>query len=256
MSWSSIRTIYEAQFGVHMDPQTAYQRCHELQYNGFGSVQGLLEAMREYQRMTPSKLSDANLKSILWNKVPYAMQQEVGKIKEWSLDELFQRLLKAESQVLEQERRQQGATNNAGLTEDSAKKLSSNKQARITSNNQTPRNLTCRQNPTRGAVEAKLKCFNCHKFGYKVSACTKQPNSNRRPTTNVLTLGDNDTTSDDFWSLMLSVDGEDKLENTKLIGPTYKIEIIGVTLSKPYTSETFVLLTIHKKNYGELTMIR
>ena len=49
------------------------------------------------------------------------------------------------------------------------------------------------------------------------SACTKQSNSNS---------GDNDITSDDLWSLVLSVDGGDKLENTKLIDSTYKIEII------------------------------
>ena len=59
-SWSSIETIYQAQFGVHMDPQTAYRRCHELQYSDIGSVQGLLEVMREYQRMALSKLSDWN----------------------------------------------------------------------------------------------------------------------------------------------------------------------------------------------------
>jgi len=44
-SWSSIKKTYKAQFGIHMDPQTAYQRCHELQYSDFGSVQGLLESM-------------------------------------------------------------------------------------------------------------------------------------------------------------------------------------------------------------------
>ena len=60
--------------------------------------------MREYQRMAPNKLSDANLESILWNKVPYAMQREVGEMKEWTLNEQFQRLLKAESRVLERER--------------------------------------------------------------------------------------------------------------------------------------------------------
>ena len=55
-SWNSIKTLYKAQFGIHMDPQTAYRRCHELQYKEFGSVQGLLESMREYQRMAASKL--------------------------------------------------------------------------------------------------------------------------------------------------------------------------------------------------------
>ena len=56
--------------------------------------------------MAPSKLSDVNLESALWNKVPYAMQWEVEEMKEWTLkfNELFQRLLKAESRVLERER--------------------------------------------------------------------------------------------------------------------------------------------------------
>ena len=49
-------------------------------------------------------VSDANLESILWNKVPYAIQREVGEMKEWTLNELFQRLLKAESRVMERER--------------------------------------------------------------------------------------------------------------------------------------------------------
>ena len=67
-SWQKIVEIFRGQYGVHMDPRTAYQRCHDLQYDSFGSVQGLLEAMRDYQRMAPQKLSDANLESILWNK--------------------------------------------------------------------------------------------------------------------------------------------------------------------------------------------
>ena len=68
-SWQKLVEIFQGQYGIHMDPRTAYQRCHDLQYNSFGSVQGLLEAMRDYQCMAPQKLSDANLESILWNKV-------------------------------------------------------------------------------------------------------------------------------------------------------------------------------------------
>ena len=63
-----------------MDPRTAYQRCHDLRYDSFGLVQGLLEAMRDYQRMAPQKLSDANLESILWNKVPIKLQKVVGQL--------------------------------------------------------------------------------------------------------------------------------------------------------------------------------
>ena len=36
-----------------MDPRTAYQQCHKLQYQQFKSVQGLVDATRDYQRMDP-----------------------------------------------------------------------------------------------------------------------------------------------------------------------------------------------------------
>ena len=54
------------QYGVHIDPRTAYQRCHELQYEQFKSVQGLVDAMRDYQRIAPQKLTDTVLESILY----------------------------------------------------------------------------------------------------------------------------------------------------------------------------------------------
>ena len=84
-SWASMKKIFQGQYGIHMDPRTAYLRCHELQYEELGSVQALLEAMREYQRLAPDRLSDRNLESILWNKVPLILQKEVGEMKDWSL---------------------------------------------------------------------------------------------------------------------------------------------------------------------------
>jgi len=66
-------------------------------------VQGLLEAMKDYQWMAPDQLSNDNLISILWNKVPFKLQKEVGEIKDWSLQELLQRLLRAESRVEERD---------------------------------------------------------------------------------------------------------------------------------------------------------
>ena len=59
--------------------------------------------MRDYQRMAPQRLSDANLESILWNKVPVKLQKEVGQMTEGSLQELFQKLLKAEETIKERE---------------------------------------------------------------------------------------------------------------------------------------------------------
>ena len=104
-SWQKIVETFRGQYGIHMDPRTAYQCCHDLQYDGFGSVQGLLEAMRDYQRMAPQKLSDANLESLSWNKVPIKLQKEVGQLTKGSLQEMFQKLLKAEEIVKERERR-------------------------------------------------------------------------------------------------------------------------------------------------------
>ena len=60
------------------------------------SVQGLLNGMRDYQRMVPQKLTDDTLESILWNKVPVELQQEVKEIIDGSLQELLQKLLRAE----------------------------------------------------------------------------------------------------------------------------------------------------------------
>ena len=88
-SWQSIVKIYRGQYGVHLDPRIAYQKCQELQYSQFGSAQGLLNAMRDYQRMAPKKLTDATMESILWNKVPITLQQELKEIPDGSVQELL-----------------------------------------------------------------------------------------------------------------------------------------------------------------------
>ena len=49
---------------------------------------------------------------LIWNKVPIKLQKEVGPMTEVSLQELFQKLLKAEEVVKERERR----SSHRGLT--------------------------------------------------------------------------------------------------------------------------------------------
>ena len=95
-----------------MDPRIAYQRCQELQYSQFGSAQGLLNAMRDYQRMAPEKLTDATMESILWNKVPLELQQELKEILDGSVQELLQKLLHAETTIQEREWRRKGVNQN------------------------------------------------------------------------------------------------------------------------------------------------
>ena len=106
-SWVKIVEVFKGQYGIHLNPRTAYQRCHELSYDQFGSAQGLLDAMRNYQRIAPQKLSDETLESILWNKVPMELQKEVKEITDGSVQELLQRLLRAESVLAERKRRSQ-----------------------------------------------------------------------------------------------------------------------------------------------------
>ena len=101
--WKDIvEAIKKVQYGIHLDPRTAYQRCHELQYEQFNSVQGLLDAMQDYQIMAPQKLRDETLESVLWNKVPIELQQEV---RDGSVQELLQKLLRAESVIAYKKRR-------------------------------------------------------------------------------------------------------------------------------------------------------
>ena len=101
-SWESIVKVFKGEYGVQLDPKTAYQCCHKLQYEQFGSAQGLVAAMREYQHMAPQKLTDVCLESILWNKVPMELQQEVKEITiDGSIHELFQKLLRAEAVIQE-----------------------------------------------------------------------------------------------------------------------------------------------------------
>ena len=88
-SWKTIKRVYLGQYDIHLDPRTAYQWCHELQYEQFDSVQGLVDAIRDYQQMASQKLRDETLESILWNKVPVELQQEVKKITGSSVQDLL-----------------------------------------------------------------------------------------------------------------------------------------------------------------------
>ena len=98
-SWESIVNVLKGEFGAHLDLRTAYQCCHKLQYEQFGSGQGLVASMREYQRVAPQKLTDVCLESILWNKVPVELQQEGKEIATVGLVHKLQKLFRAEAVI-------------------------------------------------------------------------------------------------------------------------------------------------------------
>ena len=216
-----------------MDPRTAYLRCHELQYSDYTSVQGLLETMKDYQRKAPEQLSNDNLISILWNKVPYKLQKEVGEINDWSLQELLQRLLRAESRVEEHERR----ANQPVLRRRRAQADDGDNQATRTLIARTPANTDkemSRQASARGNGELELKnvkCFGCHKKGHVVSECPDKKNKElprmiqAECTTHSTSTG---ATATDPWIRILTAPKEDDTEDNhlaKLVGPMYKVDV-------------------------------
>ena len=243
-SWASIKKIFQGQYGIHMDPRTAYLRCHELQYEELGSVQVLLEAMREYQRLAPDRLSDTNLQSILWNKVPVILQKEVGEMKDWSLQELFQRLLKAEARVQERMRRQQptSSVQSAGNVTEALRTMSVNSQKKTVSGQtrSTPTELTRRSNRSfnrdRSSVELQAKnirCFICNEKGHFASSCTKSkaPKSSLRVSIDTQEEAPKEETTPleeiKLWTRVLTLKqtGQEQASKTHVVGSAYKVDV-------------------------------
>ena len=233
-SWASIVQNYKGHYGVHMDPRTAYLRCHELQYSDYTSVQGLLEAMKDYQRKAPDHLSNDNLISILWNKVPFKLQKEVGEIKDWSLQELLQRLLRAESRVEERERRTSQATpRRRRLQADpsDSNQVTTTSTGRIRTSADKSNDRQTSSGGTRELGLKSVKCFGCHKKGHVVSEC---PDRKKVETARVIQadvethLPNQEVAAIDPWIRVLTASKEDDIiddHSAKLVGPTFKVDV-------------------------------
>ena len=242
-SWEEIVSVYRGQYGVHMDPRTAYQRCNELQYEQFKSVKGLVDAMRDYQRMAPQKLTDTVLESILWNKAPVKLQREVKEITDGSVQELLQQLLKAESVVGERERRALEGT--PRHTRRDHGRANENNQDQHTERIRSgePGKRTVR---TDGKLNSKpemglqsVKCFKCSNLGHIAKDC---PGKRQNQPTRRIVLSEETDGSQDPWLLMLSTEAMHKhqpdtvepclctvtMSSDKPLaikGPTYKAEV-------------------------------
>ena len=226
-----------------MDPRTAYQRCNELQYDQFKSVQGLVDSMRDYQRMAPQNLTDTVLESILWNKVPVKLQREVKEITDGSVQELLQRLLKAESIVEERERRAAEGTPRR-IRRDPGR-ITENSQDQHTTGSRfsEPGKCTSKSDvKSRSKAEMGLqsvKCFKCAKLGHVAKDC---PEKRQNQPTRRIVLSEDASGSQDPWLLMLTTEMTQQYQpdtdnpclcavtmpNDRPLdikGPTYKAEV-------------------------------
>lgn len=231
-SWQNIVKIYQGQYGVHLDPRIAYQKCQELQYSQFGSAQGLLDAMRDYQHMAPEKLTDATMESILWNKVPIALQQELKEIPDGSVQELLQKLLCAEATLKEQEHRSKETRQSASRQETpaSARALSSGQGRNSSSGNVTGRSGNTAANPQQGAEMSMkaVKCYNCHKKGHLAKDCTEPRTKRTQPTRRIATESSDNVQAPDLWLRTVTAESNEApgKVSTAARGQTHKVDII------------------------------
>ena len=237
-SWQKIVATYRGQYGVHLDPRIAYQKCQELQYSQFGSAQGLLYAMRDYQRMAPEKLSDATMESILWNKVPIALQQELKEIQDGSVQELLQRLLRAEATLKERERRSKGIrlglsqrhTFNSNRSPNSGpgRGNNNNNAAEKSGNNTSSSNTNSHDQQQREMSLKNVKCYNCHKKGHLAKDCPITRGQRTSSTRRIGTVSGDTTEQQDLWLRTVTAKTEQQLKETTVAarGPTYKVDIV------------------------------
>ena len=231
--WKSIVKVFQGQYGVHVDPRTAYQRCNELRYDQFGSAQGLLNSMRQYQRLVPEKLTDSILESILWNKVPIELQQEVKEITDGSVQELLMKLLRAESVMAERKRHSQEMTEKSSGGRhyvpnrrggDVNKKLEEGKNPNFKDSNQR-RSGTGKATLPGEASMQHIKCFKCKLKGHMAKDC---PGVSQKPGANVIESEPIPGVSEehtDPWLRTVSNGSEIEVDEVPIRGPTYKAEI-------------------------------
>ena len=145
--------------------------------------------------MAPQKLTDVCLESILWNKVPVELQQEVKEITtDGSVHELLQKLLRAEAVIQERARREKAKGNES--TTGSGRNQRSHKRNINSSTELTHKLTETKSIPTRMESEMSVrgvKCFICKQKGHMAKSC---PEARKNPARMVVLEGSGPDTSD------------------------------------------------------------
>jgi len=150
---------------------------------------------------------------MLWNKVPVTLQNEVGEYKDWSLQELLQRLLRVEARIEERECRSKGHNWNKTWRSGGYKGVSKKDVIEKpvdkppTSSRTTADNSQREQAGTRGQDSSEMslkniKCFKCNKKGHLAKNCPPKVMEGHSSRV-IITASDYDP-YDELWSRVLT----------------------------------------------------
>ena len=67
---------------MNADPHIAYLHCHKLRFEDFGSIQAMLETIREYLRMASEKWSDTDYDKYNRTNPIYTSEREAKKLND------------------------------------------------------------------------------------------------------------------------------------------------------------------------------
>ena len=155
--------------------------------------------------MAPTILTDAVMESILWNKVPVTLQQEIKELSVGNVQVLLQKLLHAEQVVQERNWRFNKEQSSQTLAPQRARERppsqSSNSSPTMagpkTQSDPTRRSDVKREVGNAEMGQKKMKCFKCHQRGHIALNC---PQAKKEPNTRCVTTDDK-TQPADPWVL-------------------------------------------------------
>ena len=171
-------------------------------------------------------MTEETLESILWNKAPIELQKEVREIPDGSVQELLQRLLRAEEVVAERKRRSQSS----GATTRTRTRGAVSPVRELPRDDEGVTRKARGSSQVYGLMEATLKnvkCFKCHRKGHTAAKCPKSLSSGQ--STRRITTTDEDET-EEMWVRVgvVTTDKEaivDGLPDVSITGPTYKVDV-------------------------------